>query len=74
MSIYQLGDICPDIHETAWIAKDANVIGNVQLGERSSVWFSATIRGDNETIIIGEIAFSRHESRNWNQGSRLLPQ
>ncbi|MEK9641894.1 MAG: gamma carbonic anhydrase family protein [Paracoccaceae bacterium] len=53
MSIYQLGDMCPDIHETAWIAKDANVIGNVQLGERSSVWFSATIRGDNEKIIIG---------------------
>ena len=54
MSIYQLGEMRPDIHETAWVAKDANVIGNVELKERSSVWFCATIRGDNEIVIVGK--------------------
>ena len=54
MSIYQLGEMRPDIHETAWIADDANVIGNVELKEGSSVWFCTTIRGDNETVVVGK--------------------
>tara|TARA_B100001057_G_scaffold493714_1_gene588787 strand:- start:10 stop:540 length:531 start_codon:yes stop_codon:yes gene_type:complete len=54
MSIYQLGEMRPDIHETAWVANDANVIGNVVLQEHSSVWFCATIRGDNEIVIVGK--------------------
>ena len=54
MSIYQLGEMRPDIHESAWVAKDANVIGNVELKEHSSVWFCATIRGDNEIVIVGK--------------------
>ena len=40
--------------DSFWIAPDANVIGDVQMGEDSSVWFNATLRGDNEPIIIGE--------------------
>lgn len=54
MSIYQLGEMRPDIHETAWIADDANVIGNVELKEDSSIWFCATIRGDNEIVVVGK--------------------
>ena len=54
MSIYQLGEMRPDIHETAWIADDANVIGNVELKEGSSVWFCTTIRGDNEIVVVGK--------------------
>ena len=54
MSIYQLGEMHPDIHETAWIADDANIIGNVELKEGSSVWFCTTIRGDNEIIVVGK--------------------
>ena len=54
MSIYQLGEMRPDIHETAWIADDANVIGNVELKEGSSVWFCSTIRGDNEIVVVGQ--------------------
>ncbi len=54
MSIYQLGETRPDIHETAWIADDANVIGNVELKEGSSVWFCTTIRGDNEIVVVGK--------------------
>ena len=54
MSIYQLGELLPTIHETAWIADDANVIGNVELKEGSSVWFCTTIRGDNEIVVVGK--------------------
>jgi len=44
----------PDIHETAYIAKDAAVIGDVTIGEESSVWFNAVIRGDVAPTKIGK--------------------
>ncbi len=37
-----------------WIAPSASVIGRVILGDKASVWFGATLRGDNEPITIGE--------------------
>ena len=37
-----------------WIAPDANVIGDVQMDEDTSIWFNATLRADYEPIIIGE--------------------
>ena len=52
--IYELDGVRPEIHETAWIAPDANVIGRVTIGPYASVWFGTTIRGDNEPIVIGE--------------------
>lgn len=36
-----------------WVAPNATVIGRVRLGSAVSVWFGATIRGDNDTIRIG---------------------
>ena len=54
MAVYQLGDLAPRIAESAYVAEQATVIGNVAIGERSSVWPGAVIRGDNETIRIGE--------------------
>ena len=39
---------------SAYIAPNATVLGNVVLGERASVWFAATLRGDNDPISIGE--------------------
>ncbi|MFV2003544.1 MAG: gamma carbonic anhydrase family protein [Paracoccaceae bacterium] len=36
-----------------WIAPDANLIGKVLIGAGASVWFGATLRGDNEAISIG---------------------
>jgi len=50
MTIYALGDRFPEIEVSAWVAPDANVIGAVHLGPRASVWFGATLRGDNEPI------------------------
>ena len=52
--IYALSDQIPAIDAQAWVAPDANVIGNVILGAHASVWFGATIRGDNEAITVGE--------------------
>lgn len=52
--IYELDGIAPQIAETAWIAPDANLIGNVVIEEAASVWFGSTLRGDNEVIRIGK--------------------
>lgn len=38
---------------SAWIAPTATVVGNVHLGEQSSVWFGAVIRGDCESVSVG---------------------
>jgi carbonic anhydrase/acetyltransferase-like protein (isoleucine patch superfamily) len=53
MTVYALGDLTPTVDETAWVAPDANVIGNVVLEADTSVWFGTTIRGDNEAIHVG---------------------
>lgn len=53
VTIYKLGDAAPTIHESVFVADSANIIGNVTLGANASVWFGATLRGDNEPITIG---------------------
>jgi carbonic anhydrase/acetyltransferase-like protein (isoleucine patch superfamily) len=53
MALYQLDDIAPTVHPTAWVAESAEVIGQVELGEHASVWFGVVIRGDVEAIRIG---------------------
>ena len=52
--IYAIDDILPEIDADSWIAPDANVIGRVTIREGASVWFDATLRGDNERITLGE--------------------
>lgn len=42
------------IHESAYIAEGAIVLGDVALEEDSSVWFHATVRADREKITIGK--------------------
>ncbi|HEY7559379.1 MAG TPA: gamma carbonic anhydrase family protein [Candidatus Binatia bacterium] len=56
MSIYQLGEDMPNIPTSAYVAPEATIIGKVTLGERASVWPGAVIRGDNDTIQIGEVS------------------
>lgn len=53
MTLYALGERRPQVHADTWIAEGANVIGEVILEEGASVWFGATLRGDNEPIIVG---------------------
>ena len=53
MTLYALDGIAPQIAEDTWIAPDANLIGRIVVEETASVWFCATLRGDNETITVG---------------------
>ncbi|KAL9185094.1 hypothetical protein ACHAXT_002871 [Thalassiosira profunda] len=53
--VYSLGTYVPKIAANCWVAPNAAVVGNVIMQEQSSVWFGATVRGDNaEPITIGE--------------------
>ncbi|WP_029058757.1 gamma carbonic anhydrase family protein [Stappia stellulata] len=56
MAIYQLDDGIPGLPDAGqfWIAPCASVIGSVVLKRHASVWFGAVLRGDNETITLGE--------------------
>jgi carbonic anhydrase/acetyltransferase-like protein (isoleucine patch superfamily) len=42
--------MAPECHADTWVAPDANLIGKVVLEAGASVWFGATLRGDNEEI------------------------
>jgi carbonic anhydrase/acetyltransferase-like protein (isoleucine patch superfamily) len=53
VAIYALGDLVPDIHPDAFVHPDATVIGAVTIGERSTVWPQAVLRGDYRRITIG---------------------
>ncbi|MFM7341723.1 MAG: gamma carbonic anhydrase family protein [Betaproteobacteria bacterium] len=53
MALYQLDGVSPEIHETAWVADSAQVMGRVIVAEEASIWFGAVVRGDTETIRIG---------------------
>ncbi|MBU3014906.1 gamma carbonic anhydrase family protein [Poseidonibacter lekithochrous] len=44
----------PQINPSAWIAPSADVIGQVTIGENSSVWFQCVLRSDVNKIIIGK--------------------
>ncbi|WP_333586121.1 gamma carbonic anhydrase family protein [Phenylobacterium sp.] len=56
MAVYNLGDVAPELpaEDEYWIAPTAAVMGNVILKKNASVWFGATLRGDNDPIVIGE--------------------
>ena len=53
MAVYDLDGTQPRVADSAWVADSAQVMGNVVLGEDSSVWFGTVIRGDTETITVG---------------------
>ena len=44
----------PQKAEGVWIAPDATIIGNVEIGKDSSIWFGCVVRGDVHYIKIGE--------------------
>lgn len=51
--IIPYGGHTPIIDESAWIAENATITGNVVIGSESSVWFQTVIRGDVTKIHIG---------------------
>ena len=52
--IYQLDDRKPVMKGDYFVAQNAAVIGSVVMEANSSVWWSVTIRGDNDVITLGE--------------------
>lgn len=52
--IIKLENHSPIIDESAWVADNAAVIGEVEMGENSSVWYSASVRADEGFIKIGK--------------------
>ncbi|WP_043531948.1 gamma carbonic anhydrase family protein [Litchfieldella xinjiangensis] len=53
MTIYALEDLSPQYDASAFIAREAIIIGDVRLSENVSIWPGAVLRGDNEPIHIG---------------------
>ena len=54
MPLYSLGTLSPQLAPGAWAAPSADLIGDVRLGARASVWFGAVLRGDNTPLILGD--------------------
>jgi carbonic anhydrase/acetyltransferase-like protein (isoleucine patch superfamily) len=52
--IYEFIGRKPEFPESSFVAPSADIIGDVTLGEQSSVWFNVTIRGDVNWIEIGD--------------------
>jgi carbonic anhydrase/acetyltransferase-like protein (isoleucine patch superfamily) len=50
----RLGEYSPDLHETSWIAPNATIIGRVTLGEEVGIWYNAVLRGDMDSITVGD--------------------
>lgn len=46
--------VWPDIHESAFIAPNATIIGRVRIAARASVWYGAVIRADLDEVELGE--------------------
>jgi carbonic anhydrase/acetyltransferase-like protein (isoleucine patch superfamily) len=54
MAIYELNGDAPLIADSAWVADSAQVMGNVTLAADASIWFGAIVRGDTDSIRVGE--------------------
>ena len=53
MPIYEIDNLIPSLADSVYVADAATVIGNATLCEDVSVWSSAVIRADNDSIFIG---------------------
>ncbi|WP_428022872.1 gamma carbonic anhydrase family protein [Arcobacter sp.] len=52
--ILKFKEFYPQIASSAWIAPSADLIGQIEIGEDSSVWFGCVIRADVNEVIIGK--------------------
>jgi len=80
--ILSYNGITPKIHPTAYIAPGAVIIGDVDIGAESSVWFGCVIRGDVNIIRIGartniqdgtviHVASGKQPARMGDKGSKI---
>lgn len=54
MLIKNLGHKTPIVHPTAFVSEAAYIVGDVEIGEGSSIWPGAVIRGDSGKVTIGK--------------------
>jgi carbonic anhydrase/acetyltransferase-like protein (isoleucine patch superfamily) len=54
MALYEIDGLAPTLGQGAWVAPSADLIGDVRLGARASIWFGAIVRADNTPILLGE--------------------
>src|SRR5688500_6737056 len=54
MPLYEFDGVGPRLGDGTLVAPSADLIGDVRLGNRCSVWFGAVIRADNTPIILGD--------------------
>ncbi|MDR2129290.1 MAG: gamma carbonic anhydrase family protein [Burkholderiaceae bacterium] len=54
MAVYEVNGKAPRVHELAWVADSAQVMGQVTLAAHASVWFGCVLRGDADAIFVGE--------------------
>lgn len=52
--LYKYKDKFPEADQSAFIAPTADIIGEVKIGESSSIWYGAVLRGDDLPIVIGK--------------------
>lgn len=48
-------ELFPEIHPTVFLASGVKIVGDVKIGENSSVWYNCVIRGDVHYVKIGEM-------------------
>jgi gamma-carbonic anhydrase len=53
MPVYALGKLRPELGREVFVAPNATIVGDVVLGESSSVWYGAVLRGDVMPIRVG---------------------
>ncbi len=52
--IHSFRGVTPRVHDQAWVADSATVLGDVVVGARSGVWFGTVVRADTAPIRVGE--------------------
>lgn len=54
MIIKEIRGKSPQIPEDCYVAENATIVGDVKFGKNCSVWFNAVIRGDVNSIVLGD--------------------
>ena len=63
----------PTVHDTVFLAPGAYLIGDVQVGKETSIWFNAVLRGDEDAITIGNrCSIQDNSSIHLSEGSPVI--
>lgn len=54
VKLFPYKDLFPKLHNSVFLASGAKIVGDVEIGKDSSVWYNAVIRGDVHYVKIGE--------------------